>query len=171
MHYNINQRSYSSLINTRCSNFIAKHITRDKQGCFIMISRVKENLTTLNVYAPKKSFENHKVKPDSITREIGLLTAPVKNANTPHSVMDRPSRHNVHTYMFNTFLTSKVSSPLKPYWWNLCLHCLVSLYEHRPLKTTNKAPRCWCHDWLGLPPEKAAAALSRKFEGYFLTVH
>lgn len=70
-------------------------------------SRVKEDITTLNVYAPKNKASKYK------KQNLTASHKKMSDFNINSLVMDRTDRQNAHTLVLRMFLLSEVNYPTK----------------------------------------------------------
>ena len=84
-----------------------KTITRDNEGCYIMIkgSIQKEDITIVNIYAPNIGAPYIRQTTD-IKGEIDSNTIIVRDCNTPLTLMDRSSKQKINkeTQVLNDIL-------------------------------------------------------------------
>ena len=100
IHTNGNQKKVGVAILTSDKiDFKIKTVTRDKEGCYIMINRSiqEEDVTTVNIYAPNTGAPQYiRQMLTAIKGEIDSNTVTLVDFNTPLSSMYRSSRQKIN---------------------------------------------------------------------------
>ena len=99
-HENGNQKKVQvAILISDKIDFKIKTITRNKEGHYIMMkgSIHKEDITIVNIYAPKKGAPQYIRQMLTATKgEIDSNTIIVGDFNTPHSPMDNSSKMKIN---------------------------------------------------------------------------